>query len=165
MNQFKTRPKNQASNQVTSQVTSQVKFSARDEVRMSLNLSGQKILGADIKCIACPECLLEIKKLKQNLRNHANDFAQMPLPAGDSHSAILIRELVLKLRNQWEPPYKELELCHCRQIATEVVDAAIVGGAHRVAEIAEKTSAGTACGTCRPVTQLLIDYRLGEDET
>ena len=148
--------------QLLTEVSSQVKFSSRDEIAMNLTLSGQKLVRAEIKSIACPECLLEIKKLKQNLKAHSDDFSQMPLPKGSHHSAILIRELIMKSRNQWNFPYRELELCHCRQIATEIVDASIIGGLHRVGEIGEKTMAGTACGTCRPVSQMLIDYRLGE---
>lgn len=150
--------------QLLTEILSQVKFSSRDEIEMCLSLSGQKIIRAEIKSVACPECLVEIKKLKENLKAHANDFSQMPLPKGSHHSAVLIRELIMKSRNQWNFPYKELELCHCRQIATEIVDAAIIGGVHLVSEIGEKTMAGTACGTCRPVSQMLIDYRLGDDE-
>ena len=153
-----------AATQLLNDVSSQVKFSSRDEIEMTLSLSGQKIIRVEIKSVACPECLAEIKKLKENLKAHSDDYSQMPLPKGSHHSAILIRELIMKSRQQWSFPYKELELCHCRQIATETVDASIIGGVHRVSEIGERTMAGTACGTCRPVSQMLIDYRLGDDE-
>ena len=148
---------------VQQDLTSEVKFSTRDQIQLSLSLVGQKLMRAEITSIACPECLTELNLLKKSLKLHAEDFSQLPLPIGNHHSAILVRELILKIRNNWNFPYKEKELCHCRQVSTEIVDAAIVGGAHRVSEIAEKTMAGTACGTCRPVSQMLIDYRLDDD--
>ncbi len=149
-------------NQTATQVHAQVSFLARDEIDMKLSLAGKKVLRAEIKSIACPECLAEIAKLKLSLKEFAHDYFQMPLPKGTHHSAILVRELILKSRNQWNFPYKEAELCHCRQVTTQIVDAAVIGGVHRVIELGEKTMAGTACGTCRPVSQMLIDHRLDD---
>ncbi len=149
--------------EAVTEVTSKVRFSSRDEIELNLKLSGTKLMSAEIKSIACPECLDEIKRLKINLKAHSQDFSKMPLPNGNHHSAILMRELILRSRNQWAPPYEEPELCHCRKVDTAIVDAAIVGGLHNVVEIGEKTMAGTACGTCRPVSQMLIDYRLDDD--
>ena len=140
-----------------------VKFSNRDEIKLSLQLDDQRIVQVEIHSVACPECLDEIKKLKNNLRLHAQDYSKMPLPTGEHHSAVLVRELIMKSRSEWAFPYKEEELCHCRNVATSIVDDCIIGGLHRVSEIGEKTMAGTACGICRPMTQMLIDYRLGED--
>lgn len=76
------------------------------------------------------------------------------------HSSILVRELILRLRGQFQLPYQESELCHCRAVPTEVVDRAIVAGSHTVQAVARVTSAGTSCGTCKPDTELLIEYRL-----
>jgi bacterioferritin-associated ferredoxin len=137
-------------------------FLNRDHVELKLRLLGEKIISAEIKAIACPECLTEIKNFKLNLRTHQNDFSKLPLPEGSHHSAMLVREVLLRLRGEWEFPYKEEELCHCRNVATSKVDAAIMAGTFNVSEIGEKTMAGTACGTCRPVTQMIIDYRLNE---
>ncbi len=76
------------------------------------------------------------------------------------HTSILLRELILRLRNQFQLPYQEQELCHCRAVPTEVVDRAIIAGSHTVQAVARVTSAGTSCGTCKPDTELLIEYRL-----
>lgn len=76
------------------------------------------------------------------------------------HSSILLRELILRLRQEFKLPYDETELCHCRAVPTAVVDRAIVSGAHTVQAVARVTSAGTSCGTCKPDTEKLIEYRL-----
>ena len=144
------------------EITSKAVFLNRDQIELHIHLSGQRILSAEIKSIACPECLEEIKCLKQNLKKYAANFLDIPLPEGPHHSAMLVREILLKLRGAWQFPYQEAELCHCRNISTETVDTCILNGIHNVLEIGEKTMAGTACGTCRPVTQMLIDYRLNE---
>jgi len=149
-----------------SEIQSIAKFLNRDELEIKLKMSGERLISAEIKAIACPECLVEIQKLKKNLREYSSRFSELPLPEGSHHSAMLIRELLLKARGQWTFPYKEVELCHCRNVATQIVDATIMGGVHNVSAIGEKTMAGTACGTCRPVTQLIIDFRLhsGDDD-
>jgi bacterioferritin-associated ferredoxin len=139
-------------------------FLNRDQIELKLKLLGPKIITAEINAVACPECLSEIKKFKQDLSAHKNDFSKLPLPEGDHHSAMLVREVILKVRNEWAFPYKEDELCHCRNVATKIVDACIMAGTFNVSEIGEKTMAGTACGTCRPVSQMLIDYRLNDPQ-
>ncbi len=139
-------------------------FLNRDEITFHIRLAGSKILSAEIKSIACPECLKEIQIFKSALKKHKEDFWSLPLPEGSHHSAMLLREVLLKTRGEWKFPYKEEELCHCRNVSTAIVDACILGGTHNVAAIGEKTMAGTACGTCRPVTQMLIDYRLNEPD-
>ncbi len=80
--------------------------------------------------------------------------------AGNDHVSILLRELVLKVQNQFQLPYQEQELCHCRAISTEFVDRAVVGGCHTTVAVARSTSAGTSCGTCKTDTEKLIQYRL-----
>lgn len=82
------------------------------------------------------------------------------LPGGDSPGALLLREAILKMKGQWNPPYLEEELCHCRGIPTAKVDAAILAGAHEPRKVSEETSASTACGTCRPNVLAMIEYRL-----
>lgn len=82
------------------------------------------------------------------------------ISASHDHVAILLRELVLRARDQFALPYKDAELCHCRAVPTEVVDRAIISGCHSVQSVARMTSAGTSCGTCKPDTESLIAYRL-----
>lgn len=81
------------------------------------------------------------------------------IPAGQDHVSILIREIVLRARDQFELPYSDVELCHCRAVPTAVVDRAIISGCHSVESVAKMTSAGTSCGTCKPDTESLIAYR------
>ena len=150
--------------EVPKEVSARASFLNRDQFELKLKLHGPKILSAEISAIACPECLKEIQNLKQSLQTYKNDFSKLPLPEGDHHSAMLLREVLLKLRNEWAFPYKEEELCHCRNVTTQTVDACIMGGTFSVSEIGEKTMAGTACGTCRPVSQMLIDYRLNDPQ-
>lgn len=93
-------------------------------------------------------------------KRYGSDIKNWPVPGGEDHSSLLLRELVLKLRGEWQYPYADDELCHCRNIATQIVDQAIVAGAHTPEVVSRQTSASTACGTCRPQVQMLIDYRL-----
>jgi bacterioferritin-associated ferredoxin len=112
---------------------------------------------ARIHAIGCGEVL---QLIRQYLKDHGEDCATWPEPSGHSHGELLLREALLKMRGEWKLPYGEDELCHCRAVPTEVVDQAIVAGAHDTATVSRWTSASTSCGTCRPDVQSLIDYRL-----
>lgn len=105
-------------------------------------------------------CLVLLKKISELKKKGELDVANLSLPQGEDHTDLLIKELFLKLKGQWNPPYQDDELCHCRKIETWKVDQAIVRGFHNTNDIARETSAGSACGTCRPDTKKLIDYRL-----
>ena len=87
-------------------------------------------------------------------------LADLPLPSGNSSAELLLREAILKLRNEWHPVYTEEELCHCRCVPFRVVDAAVVGGAHTPEKVSAWTSASTACGTCRPDVEAHLRFRL-----
>ncbi len=103
----------------------------------------------------------ELMGLMQLMRkNFGVDLSQWPTPNGSSHSEILLRELILKLRSEWKYPYQEAEVCHCRNVTCHTIDQAIIAGAHSTEIISRQTSASTACGTCRPDVQKMIDYRL-----
>ena len=79
---------------------------------------------------------------------------------GLNHWDLLIAEAIDRLTGRYKFPNLELELCHCRCIPTAKVDQAIILGAHTVEKVREWTSANTACGTCRPEVEKLIDFRL-----
>jgi bacterioferritin-associated ferredoxin len=111
-----------------------------------------------VSMVGCMEMLEMMQKMK---RHFGTDIRSWPLPDQHDHSSLLLRELILKLRGEWKFPYEEAELCHCRTIPAQVVDQAIVGGAHTPEMVSRQTSASTACGTCRPNVQKIIDYRLG----
>jgi NAD(P)H-nitrite reductase len=103
----------------------------------------------------------EFMSLMQSMRRHFGvDVSKWPLPEGKDHSSVLVREMVLKLRGEWKFPYEHKELCHCRNVDASIVDQAIIAGAHSTDAVTRQTSASTACGTCRPEVQKIIDYRL-----
>ncbi len=81
-------------------------------------------------------------------------------PAGRGHVDLLLREFILKAKNQWQFPTTDSETCHCRQVPTAVIDLAIINGAHTTRQVSRETSASTGCGTCEPQVQKIIDYRL-----
>lgn len=85
-----------------------------------------------------------------------------PLPQGTSTADLVLREAVLRFRGQWSLPYDEIELCHCRAVSREGVENAIRCGAHTTEMVSRWTAASTACGTCRPDSQSLIDYYLSK---
>jgi NAD(P)H-nitrite reductase large subunit len=85
---------------------------------------------------------------------------EFELPQENTHPAILLRELLQKMTGGWKFPLAQEELCHCRSIPTHVVDQAIIAGAHDVNTVRRWTSANTACGTCLPEVQTLLDFRL-----
>ena len=136
----------------------EVRISNGDFIRVTREGDKWKLMAAP--CSQCLELLEGFKKLQ-------TPPWEWELPALDDggktdlHSRLLLRELILKMKNQWNPPYAHVELCHCRAITTETVEQAILKGCHTFEEVSLVTSAATACGTCKPDVQKTIDYRLG----
>jgi bacterioferritin-associated ferredoxin len=117
--------------------------------------------GFSLHVVGCSKLLQLLSQLKQT---HGADIKNWTLPEGSSHEILLVRELILKVRGEWQYPYNHAELCHCRTIATHLVDQAILSGAHTPEVVSRRTSASTACGTCRPNVQNIIDYRLQKNQ-
>ena len=46
------------------------------------------------------------------LSSGQKDPAKWTLPEGNSHHELMIREFVLRLRGEWDYPYKDEEICH-----------------------------------------------------
>lgn len=111
-----------------------------------------------LKGTGCRSVYDVIRKYKSQLRGKPSEWV---LPKGNGHGEVLLREVILKAQNKWDFPYKEEELCHCRMVPTEVVDRIVKLGTDHVEEVARKTTAGTGCGTCRPITEEIIKYRKG----
>lgn len=109
-----------------------------------------------ISGVACSEC----REMIAQYTKQYGDFKSWPLPTENSHSALQIKELILKSKDQWNPPYTHVEICHCRAITTEIVESAIVAGAHQIDQVRRWTSAGTACGTCSTDLVAMIKFRL-----
>jgi bacterioferritin-associated ferredoxin len=143
----------------TLKITQAVSLAGRDEITLSLDVVNGEIKSSSLTGRGCPEMLATMQAWRPKL---SGDLKNLGLPQGDSHSEILLREAILKAKGEWDFPYKEEELCHCRAIATSKVDAAIIGGCRSVRAIARETSAGTSCGSCRVETEAIINYRLGK---
>jgi NAD(P)H-nitrite reductase large subunit len=74
------------------------------------------------------------------------------------HVSVLINQLKLKVEGKWLLPYTHEELCHCRQVPTQVVEELIILGVRSQQEISHRCRAGTGCGTCRKDIVDLIEY-------
>jgi len=140
------------------QVLSQtVSLQGRDEITLQLDIVNGEIQRGHLSGRGCPEMLQLMQAWRPKLKGA---LESLEIPQGNTHSEILLREAILKARGEWKFPYAEEELCHCRAVATSKVDAAIIGGCRSVRAIARETSAGTSCGSCRPDTEAIINYRL-----
>lgn len=100
-------------------------------------------------------------ELIEKMQSHKTKFGNNPslwpvLEHVKNGTDVLIQEFILKCRKEFELSYPHEELCHCRMVSTEKVFAALKEGLVTVDAIAEKTLAGTSCGSCRPDTLSLI---------
>jgi bacterioferritin-associated ferredoxin len=103
---------------------------------------------------------LEMIEEAQNLKNKMKGpLASAPLPEGFSFQKLLLKELLLKAREEW-PGEDEQELCHCRNVPQKIVERAILLGAHSVEKVRQRTSANTGCGTCLPDVERLLKLYL-----
>lgn len=84
------------------------------------------------------------------------------LPIGSQHEAILLRKLMLLATGKWQSPQRHEEICHCRQVSYQKIEEAIMAGAHTPQLVSLWTSASTACGSCRPDVQQMIEYIVKE---
>jgi bacterioferritin-associated ferredoxin len=136
-------------------------------MKIKVELEGRDFIEVDhdggaTKSVAFMGCH-EFMEMMQKMKKHFGaDIAKWPLPEGKDHSSLLLKEMILKLRGEWNFPYAEDEVCHCRNVATHTIDQAVIAGAHSTDVVTRQTSASTACGTCRPEVQKIIDYRLGK---
>ncbi len=129
--------------------------------RDSLSLTLTHVAGAILECklgaIGCMEMLELVALWRPRLKG---DLKSLPVPEGNSHSEILLRELILKAKGEWKYPIEAERLCQCRAVSTAKVDRAIVGGCHTLEAVRRATSASTSCGTCRPEVEDLLAFRL-----
>lgn len=150
-------PPGMKSDEIVTAVT-EVSLPSADHLRLELSLRKDQILSARLSGVGCREMLALLKEWRPKISGR---LAQLPLPQGVTHPEMLLRELLQRAKGEWQPPYHESEICHCRSVATSSVDTAIVLGCHSLEEIRRSTSANTSCGACRPDVESLIAYRLG----
>lgn len=138
-----------------------VELEGRDFIQVECAGEDLQAPGAvlNVSMMGCTEFMEMMQKMK---RHFGVDISKWPLPESNDHSSMLLREMILKLRGEWKFPYEDIEICHCRTVATHVVDQAVIAGAHTPEIVTRQTSASTACGTCRPDVQKIINYRLGK---
>ena len=136
-----------------------VQIPGREEVHLEFDEDKGQISGAKLTGIGGPELLETLDLWRPQLKGAV---AEIPLPDGCGTGAMLVREVLLKAQGQWQYPYEHEELCHCRAVPTQTVDAAVLTGAHEPSRVSKQTSASTACGTCRPDVEAIIAYRLGK---
>ena len=106
-------------------------------------------------------CAKLLHLMQQMRSHHGTDPALWPLPTGQGHHELLVRELILKMQGRWQHPFPHVEVCHCRNVSLERVEEAILNGAHTPEMVSRWTSASTSCGTCRPDVARIIRFRLG----
>lgn len=126
--------------------------SQQDQITIQAKDNGFHI--SFVGCVEFSEIMFKFKK------NFGPDIKKWPLPQGHSHSELIIKELILKLTNKWDYPYKDSEICHCRHVPTSVVDNAIIQGAHTLDLASQWTGCSTACGTCKPDVEKIIQFRI-----
>lgn len=134
----------------------EVSIAGRDELHLLLELEGNRILRSQLHCVGCLNLLELVSAWRSRFKGL---LSEVPVPNGSGHAEMLLRELVLKAQQRWSFPYTETELCHCRNVSTFCVDQTILGGASNAQQVADLTSAGTGCGTCRPQTEKIILFR------
>jgi len=132
---------------------------AREKLRLRLEVRADGFIkSGELTGVGCRETLALMLEMRKQLEGCL--LMNVALPKGNSHSAMLLRELVLRAQGRWQFPYQQEELCHCRAVTTAKVDAAIIGGCHTVEGVRVTTSANTACGACRTDIVNVIEYRL-----
>lgn len=132
-----------------------VEIEGRDLIEFYPGENGKK---DEIRVLGCAALVSLIESYRQSNR----PIQDWSLPKGSTHSEILVRELILKAKGEWNFPYSHDEICHCRAVRTLEVDRAIICGAHTAQTVSRLTSASTACGNCRFDVEAIIRYRLGE---
>jgi bacterioferritin-associated ferredoxin len=133
-----------------------VNWPGHDEIY--LEYCPNSLLVTSLKVKGCLETVNKFKYLAQTCKTIS--ILTWPIPTEKSHSDMLIRELLLKVRGLWDFPYKDEELCHCRLVPTVVVDQAVLAGAHTTPQIIAATGAGSACSACQVNIDKITQYRL-----
>lgn len=144
--------------QIENQQDILVRYEGQDEIRLVRTKDGH----GSMQITACKAVCEALEKLKAV---HGPNPEKWPEPQGSTHADILVRELIMKTQGRFHFPYEHEELCHCRTVPAQIVDKAIMAGAHTVELVAQITTAGTSCGTCRPDTEKIIQFRLASSES
>jgi bacterioferritin-associated ferredoxin len=133
----------------------------REWIELEIGVDDSKIVkNVEVKACGCHVLIELIPQVKKKLMGHPLESLQW---SGANHSEILISEALLKIQERFNFPLSDPELCHCRKIPAQVVDQAIVLGAHSPEQVTRWTRASSGCGTCRPDVVKLIQFRLKKE--
>lgn len=136
----------------------QLTFLGKEELSLHLILDQKNhIKESKLKGIGSLSFLKLIEKWRKKLKGH---YKKIPLPKGNEPEALILREVLMKARGDWNPPYKKEKLCYCRNVLTFEIDKAIISGAHTPEKVSLLTGASTGCGTCRVHVEKLLQFRL-----
>lgn len=136
--------------------TISVEIAGGDEVSVTYHVENDKIIRSQWSVVGRLELYEEVKKLKTLF---VGDYRQIPIPTGTHPEQLLLKKLVLKVRDEWGEQPSDPELCHCRKVPQINVERAIILGAHTIEKVRLRTSANTGCGTCLPdINDLLKKY-------
>ena len=140
------------------QLNEKIVLPGRETLELSIGLDeAHTVKHWSLRGIGDLEFLKELSSYRKTTVNTIDDFL---IPQGTSVFALMIKELILKTRGQWNHPFDDEILCNCRGIPFQTVDRAIMVGAHTPEEVSAQTSASTSCGTCRVHVENIINYRL-----
>jgi len=138
--------------------TLEVSIPGGDHIALNITIDGGSVANATWKVVGRLELLEEIQNYKTQMRG---EIAKLPVPNGTSMPQLMLKKLILQLKGQWPTAPSDPELCHCRKIPQEVVERAIILGAHTVEKVRQRTSANTGCGTCLPDVEKILSLYLG----
>jgi len=131
----------------------------RDSLQIDVEVSQDEALGL-LKAVKARGCRAHLEKVQAFRKHVGQSLSLVEIPLSNHHTDLLLREVLAKAKGDFLLPYKEVELCHCRVVPTQVVDQSILSGCHTPEMVSRATSASTACGSCRRDVMSLLDYRL-----
>ncbi len=129
-----------------------------DEITVVVQIEKDTIVSSQWTVVGRDSLVEAIRQFKPSFQGSVE---RLKIPSGTSLDALLLRELVMKVKGTWGDQPSDPELCHCRKIPQENVERAIKLGAHTIEKIRQRTSANTGCGTCLPDIEELLKKYLG----
>ena len=132
----------------------------REWIEFEFETDGELIKALRWKAQACHFVLEQATKFTKQVKN--KNFKQYKPQFSQDHAGLLMAEVWGKLKKEFVSPKDDLEICHCRKINEDVIDRAVVLGAHTPEKVKEWTSASSGCGTCRNEVQKIIQKRLNK---
>lgn len=128
-----------------------------EEVHVEITVSGDVIMRKSWKVVGSLELLRLVRDIHNQNIKYISDFKS---PQGGSPSVLLLKELILKIKDEWVDGDNDLEVCHCRKVSQASIERAVILGANTIEKVRKRTSANTGCGACMVDVQSLISKRI-----